>query len=108
MRHVCQKLTLTPIRQLGRLPRRRILLNSLPQIEHHLVDLRLERVHLSTRFDRNEPRKVAVHCCRRDLCEPTHLGGQVVRHLVHGEPTHKSAAKGYQSAHTQPPTPALT
>lgn len=107
MRHVRQKLTLTPIRQLGRLPRRRILLNSLPQIEHHLVDLRLERIHLSARFDRDEPREVAVHCCRRDLCESTHLGGQVVRHLVHGEPTQVSREGLPIRTHTTP-TLALT
>jgi hypothetical protein len=61
MRHIRQKLTLTPIRQLRRLSRSRVLLNTIPQVEHHLVDLRLQRIHLSTGFNRDEPREITVH-----------------------------------------------
>ena len=68
-------LPLTPICQLCHLMHSSILLNTIPQIEHHLVDLRLQGIHLSTRLDSDETRKVAVHSCGRDLHEPTYLGG---------------------------------
>ena len=82
MRHVGQKLTLTPICQFGRLSRRCVLLNRVTQVEHHLVDLRLQRIHLTARLDGDEPREVAVHGCSRYLRKATHLGGQVARHGV--------------------------
>jgi hypothetical protein len=36
MRHIRQKLTLAPISQLSRVPRRRVFLNTIPEIKDHL------------------------------------------------------------------------
>jgi len=84
MRHISQKLRFTPVSQLSRFPRCRVLLNTVPQVEHHLIDLRLQRVHLTARFDRDEAGEVTIHGCGRDLSEPTDLGGQVSGHSVDG------------------------
>jgi hypothetical protein len=45
VRHIRRELTLAPIRQFCTLPRRNVLLDAIAQIENHLVDLRLERIH---------------------------------------------------------------
>ena len=82
MRHVGQELALTPIRRFCLLPRRRILFNRFPEVVHHLVDLRLERVHLTRRFDSDEPREVAVGRCRRDLGKRSDLRCKVGGHRV--------------------------
>lgn len=60
MRHVGQELRLGPVRQLRRFPRSRVLLNTLSQVVHHLIDLGLERVHLSASFDSDEPSEISV------------------------------------------------
>src|SRR6202044_3430562 len=60
------------------------LLNTVPQIEHHLIDLCLQRVHLAACLDRDEASKVSVHCRCRDLSKATDLRGQVSGHRVDG------------------------
>ena len=85
MRHVCQDFTLAPVRQLSRLPRRHILLNAIPQVEHHLVDLCLQGIHLAASLDRDEPCEIAIHDRSRDLCEASDLSRQVSCHGVDGK-----------------------
>lgn len=82
VRHVRQELRLGPIRQLGRLPRHRVLLQRVTEGEDHLVDLRLERVHLSRRFDRDERAEVAFGGGGRNLGKGADLRGQVQSHGV--------------------------
>lgn len=41
MTHIGQKLGFGPVSQLCRLPRSRILLDGIPQVEHHLINLSL-------------------------------------------------------------------
>ena len=86
MRHIGQELRLRPICQLGRFPRSSVLLDTVAQVEDHLIDLGLEGVHFTACLDRDEPTEVAVHGCRRDLGETTHLGRKVAGHGVHGHP----------------------
>ena len=86
MTHIRQKLALTPVRQLGRFPSSRVLLDTrhkvtlsatrshpemdkgaaspIPQIEDHVIDLSLQTIHLPTSLDRNEPREIAIHSRR--------------------------------------------
>ena len=85
MRHIRQKLRLTPIRELDGLPRSGVLLDTVTQVGHHLVDLCLQRVHLAARLDGNEATEVAVHGRRRDLRETSDLRRQVPGHRVHGD-----------------------
>jgi hypothetical protein len=82
MGHVRQELGLGPICQLGSFSCSSVLLDGVTQIEHHLIDLRLQGIHLSARLDRDEPSEIAVHSCRRNLGESTHLRGQVSSHGV--------------------------
>ena len=84
MRHVSQKLRFTPIGQLSRFPRSRVLLDTVPQVEHHLIDLCLQRVHLTARLHRDEPGEIAIHSCGRYLSETANLRGQVSGHRVDG------------------------
>jgi hypothetical protein len=48
MRHVAQKLAPTSVGQLDRLPGTRVLLDTIPQTENCLIDLRLQGIHFST------------------------------------------------------------
>ena len=87
MRHIRQELALRPIRELGRLARGGVPLNRVAQVEHHLVDLSLERVHFARGLNGDEAREVAVHGCLGDLREAADLGREVVRHGVYGHAT---------------------
>ena len=73
MRHVGQELRFTSICQLRSLPGGSVLLDTVSQVKYHLVDLRLQRVHLPARLNRDESTEVAVHCRGGDLGETTHL-----------------------------------
>ena len=55
------------VAELGSFTRSRVLLDRVAQAVHHLVDLGLERVHLTTCFDRNEACKVTVGRCSRHV-----------------------------------------
>lgn len=94
MRHIRQELRLAPIRQFSRLPGSRVLLYTFTQVVHHLIDLRLERVHLTARLDSDEPSEIAVHSRRTDLCETAHLRGQVSGHGVDSHSNRKLAEAG--------------
>jgi hypothetical protein len=85
--------SLTPVSQLRRLPRRRVLLDTIPQVEHYLIDLRLQRVHLTAHLDRDEPRKVSIHSRRRDLRKAPYLCFQIPGHGVdrQSKPYHQHA-----------------
>ena len=48
MRHIRQKLTLTPIRQLSCFPSSSVLLDVISQVEHHLIDLCLQALSSSS------------------------------------------------------------
>ena len=60
VRHVCQEFTLTPVGRFGLLSGARILLDRLSEVVHHLIDLRLQTVHFTTRFDRDEPSEISI------------------------------------------------
>ena len=89
--HVGQELRFTSVRQLSSFPRSGVLLNRVARVGHHLVDLRLQRVHLSARLDRDEPTEIAVHRRCRDLRETPDLRRQVARHGVDRHPKNKSS-----------------
>ena len=82
MGHIRQELGLGPIRQLGGFPCSGVLLDRVAQVEYHLIDLRFQRVHFSARLHRDEPSEIAIHGCRGNLSEATHLRGQVPSHRV--------------------------
>jgi len=82
VRHVGQKFTLTPVCRFGLLPGTGVLLDRLSKIVHHLIDLRLQTVHLSTRFDRDKTGEVSICRCSGDLGECSHLRGEVRSHRV--------------------------
>jgi len=82
MRHVREELRFTTVCELGCFPGGRVLLDTVAEIEDHLIDLRLQGVHLTTGFDGDEAREISVHCGCGYLSEPTHLGGQVAGHGV--------------------------
>ena len=84
--HIRQELRLRAVRELSRLTRRRVLLDRLAQVVHHLVDLRLERVHFARGLNGDEAREVAVHGRCRDLSETSDLRRQVASHGVDGVP----------------------
>lgn len=84
VRHVSQELGFTPVGQFGGFPGSGVLLDTISQVEDHLVDLRLQRVHLSTSLDRDETTEVSVCGGGRDLRETTHLRRQVVGHGIDG------------------------
>ena len=84
--HVSQELRFTSVRQLSSFPRSGVLLDTVAQVEDHLIDLRLQRVHLSAGLDRDEPSEVAVHSRLRDLRESSDLGRQVAGHGVDSQP----------------------
>lgn len=62
-----------------------ILLDGIPQIEDHRVDLSLEGVHFSASLDRDEPSKVTIGGCGTNLGEASHLRGKITGHGVHRE-----------------------
>lgn len=82
MRHVCQELGLRSVGRLGLLSSARVLLDTFSEVVHHLVDLGLETVHLSRRFDCDESSKITIGGSGRDLGEGSHLGCQVGSHGV--------------------------
>jgi hypothetical protein len=63
------------------------------QVEHHLIDLRLQRVHLAAHLDRDEPRKVSIHSRRQDLHKALYLCFQIPDHGVdrQSKPYHQHA-----------------
>jgi hypothetical protein len=85
MRHIRQELTLATIHQFCCLPHHGVLLDAIAQIEDHLLDLRLERFHLSACFNRGEPGKVTIHSHCRDLRELSHMRHQTSGHSVHND-----------------------
>jgi hypothetical protein len=58
MTHIRQELTLAPVRQLCSLSRSGILLDRVSQMIQHIVDMRLQTVHLTYR---REEEKESVH-----------------------------------------------
>jgi hypothetical protein len=82
VRHVSEELGFRPVRKLSRLPRHRVLLQRVAKGEDHLVDLGLERVHLSARFDGDEGGEVSFGCGGGNLGEGANLRGQVKSHGV--------------------------
>jgi hypothetical protein len=60
-------------------------LNTISQVEHHLIDLGLQGIHFSTGFNRDESREIAIHRRSRDLSKASHLRCQVRRHGVDGQ-----------------------
>ena len=85
MRHICQEFTLTPIGQLSRFSGSRVLLDAVPQVENHLVDLRLQWIHFSAGFDSDKASEVAIHGCSRYLSKTSHLGRQIGSHGIDGK-----------------------
>ena len=59
MRHTRQELAVTAIRQLScfSTSSSSVLLDTISQVEHHLIDLCLQRIHLSS----DKTSKVAIH-----------------------------------------------
>ena len=74
MRHVSQKLRLGAICQFGSFTSRRVLLDTVTQTVHHLIDLGFERVHFTAGLNGDEARKVTIGCCGSNLGKRTHLG----------------------------------
>ena len=74
MRHVGQELRLGPVGQLGSLSSLCVSLDTVPEVEHHLVDLPLQLVHLSGCFDFHYLGKVPVGGSISDVSKGSHLG----------------------------------
>ena len=82
--HVCQELGFTPIRQLGGFPSSRVLLDAVSQVEDHLVDLGLQRIHLPTGLNSDETSEIPIHGCSGNLADTSHLGRQGAGHCIDG------------------------
>ncbi len=65
--HIRQELRFTPVRQLGRFSRSSVLLDTLAQVVHHLIDLGHQRVSFSAGLDSDESCEIAIHSSCRDL-----------------------------------------
>jgi len=84
MTHVRQELTLAPVCQFRGFSCCRVLLNRLSQVEDHLIDLGLERVHLARRLDSDEASEISIRSGRRNLGESTDLRCKICSHSIDG------------------------
>jgi hypothetical protein len=73
MRHVGQEFGFRSVGELGGFSCSSISLDTVSQVEHHLVDLPLQLVHFPRGFDCNQLRKVSVCRCVGDVAKSSDL-----------------------------------
>jgi predicted proteasome-type protease len=71
------------------LPCRRVLLDSITQVEDHLADLRIQQIHPTTGFHSDETREITIHSSRC-LQKPSNLNCQIPGHGIDGESMRKN------------------